>query len=277
MPITITEIRGISGDASSAERHFFIYGTTSLVDARAALITWLTDNAGLTFSSLPYKDAKLDEDVIGAWRARVLYSTTSGSGGGGGGGYTDSIGFDTTGATRKVTRGLDEKKSSGAPAASNLVGINEDGTVQGVEAVAKIFNWSLRKYLLPDQVTSAYIGALFAATGTVSDDDFAEFRAEETLFRGVRGSKAYGGPWEMEFFFSSAPTPFTDGDYGKLKIVKSGGFLTLTGVKPWDAVWTFNRTIEVTYDTIKIAIPDPAAAYANGVYTTSDFDLLNAL
>lgn len=278
MPITITETRGISGNAISAERRFFINGTNSLVDARAALVTWLTDNSGLTFANLPYKDCDLDEDILGAWRARVMYASPSGGGGGGGGGGTlDAIGFDTSGTTRKVTRGLDEKKSSGAPAASNLIGVNQDGTVEGVEAVGKVFNFSRRKSLLPASVTTAYIGALFAATGTVNNDEWSDFLAGEVLYRGVRGQKSYAGPWELEFFFSAVPTPFADSELGRVKITKSGGFIQIDNVKPWDAVWTLNRTIKVTVDTIDIAIPDPWHGYANKVYEASNFDLLNAI
>lgn len=286
MSITITETRGITNDSTSTERRFFINGTLSVVDARAALITQLTTAGELIYAGHPYKDVSLSEDIRGAWRARVFYVTDQTTGGGGD--SNDAISFDTVGGTRKVTLGKlgTEKRSTRpdghggtieAPPCHDQIALNGDGTAEGVQAVARVFNFSRRKTLQPDQVTDAYIGAIFLAGGTINDDAWDAFAVGEVVFLGARGQKSDYGPWDMEFFFSAAPTPVTDGVVGRVKVDGFEGELTLEDVKPWDAQWTWMYPRPIDYNGVHLIMPVPEALYANPVYESTNFDLLNAV
>lgn len=268
MPTTITEVRGQTGDSRRTERRFIISGSSSIVTVRSDIITKLTTDDELIFAGKEFRDVDLDEVNVGVWEARVLYQNLENSGGEGSD-STSGLSFDTMGGMRKITRGIDERRSTGAPDARKLIGINADGTVEGVEGPARAFNFEVRRTIPHDQVTSAYVSALYAGSGTINNATFDIFAAQELLFLGCRGSRTGYGPWDFSFAFSAIPNP------GTITVAGLSGSITLADVKGWDAIWTWNLPRKITYNSTDIIIPVPEALYANRVFDTYDFSLLN--
>lgn len=142
------------------------------------------------------------------------------------------------------------------------INVTDDGA-QGVERTVPVFNFSETHYKTSAQVTQAYIGSLFALTGTVNNATFKGFAAGEVLFLGASGSKrgAYGD-WELTYNFAASPNT-TNGTVGNFTGVNKEG---------WDYIWFQFEDVEDT--AAKQLVRRPAYLFVERVYKRADFSLL---
>ena len=142
------------------------------------------------------------------------------------------------------------------------INVTDDGP-QGVERTVPVFNFSETHYKSSAQVSQAYIGSLFALTGTVNSAPFKGFAAGEVLFLGARGSKrGAAGDWELTYSFAASPN------------VSNGTIGSFTGVNKegWDYLWFQFEDVEDT--AAKQLVRRPAYLFVERVYRRANFSLL---
>lgn len=281
MSIDIYDVRGLTSNSARTERRFKLVGTNSIAAARSALIDHLDGISELdTYNGHFFSDVNLDETGFKTFEARVLYAALNYSGGD----PLSQTTFDTTGSTRKITRGLQEWRSAGAPIANNLIGINSDLTVEGIEVPVRQFDFEIR-VTFTDEMTNAYQQLLAAQTGTVNNAEWNGYAKGSVLFRGCRGAQGTNGTWDLGFAFSHRPNPgtitvpgyTTTYSVGPGPDTENGQTGTTEGVEGWFAVWTYNQPHGFTFDTKKVVLPVPVGLYVTRVLEYSNYDLLNVL
>lgn len=263
MPVTVAERnespRVTSGDNPGVEHLYWIRGTDDRDTARTALLTEApstSDGYPLLSNTLEYLGGEL-------WDATVAYGPRDGT--------TQETGsstytFETGGGTQHITQSLETLSSVGIPdytppETQQAIGVNGD-SIEGVDIIAPVFNFSETHYIADASVTTAYKLALYALTGKVNSASFRGFAAREVLFRGASGSKrvAPGGAtdWEITFHFSAAPSNASLAISPDLTVDKEGG---------WDYVWVMYKDTASPMGVQKT----PVAAYVERVYEEGDF------
>ncbi|MEI8244633.1 MAG: hypothetical protein WCI51_02315 [Lentisphaerota bacterium] len=105
------------------------------------------------------------------------------------------ISFDTGGTTKHIT--LAEKLTiqrdypldgTEPKDFQNLIGVNEDGTVSGVDIPAYGLKFSETHYFIKDQVSSNLLRNLKAMSGKINSKVFRSFKIGEVLFTGASGN-----------------------------------------------------------------------------------------
>ena len=254
------ESRRIStGQDPFAELEFFIKGTNDNVEARNALLLvapsvfdpWGT---GITF--LPRADVSIEPTGDNLWDGFVTYSInapeTSDSS------YT----FETGGGSQHITQsqltGKYAKSGEDAPDFKSAIGVTKD-SVEGVDIVVPVFQFSETHYIANSAVTAAYIAKLFARTGQVNADVFKGFAAFQVLFLGASGSKRGQGDWEITFKFAASPNR-SDFTIGEIEHIEKGG---------WEYLWV--RYADEVDGTANAIVKRPVAVYVEKVYDLGDF------
>lgn len=189
--------------------------------------------------------------------------------------------FDTTGGTKHITQaqggtvtangtttiteGSETRyPPSTAPSMDSAIGVDANG-VSGVDIVVPQLQWQ-ESYDVPDQyVTSGYIRAVAALTGTVNNGGFRGFAAGEVLFLGCSGSHEWDdqkgrGPWSLTYRFVASPN-VTDQTIG-----------SVTGVakKGHEYLWVVYESA-VDGSTL---LKRPKFVYVNKVYKDGNFATL---
>ncbi len=264
MPVTIEERYGRRRSDTSAEKVYLITGADSVNTA----YNELSVAADPTFGDLVLDDVEVEE-IEGTERyiGRAKYAAVSLSGG------SSVFGFDTTGGTQHITQSLEtvSKTPASAPDYKQAIGVTED-SVEGVDVSAPQFAFEKRKLIPHDNMTTAYIGNIYALTGSINAAPISievdsgltlSFAAGELLFLGASGSRSSEGHWDLSFRFAASPNAVN------LPI----GDITVAAKRGWDYVWA--RYMTVKDETANAMVKRPVAAYVERVYREGDFTALN--
>ena len=77
--------------------------------------------------------------------------------------------------------------------------------VEGADVPGSNFNWGKRIVVASSVITNAFVTGLADLVGTVNNDTFYDFPANEVLLRGVSGSTKSANEFELHFRFSQRP------------------------------------------------------------------------
>lgn len=147
--------------------------------------------------------------------------------------------------------------------------IGWDGdTVNGVDIVVPVYNWSETFYIAGNLITGAYKAKLFALTGKVNDAPFRGFEAGEVLFLGARGSRRGIEDWEIYFGFSASQNK-SDIYIGRVNDQPTDGEIGPINKRGWEYLWIDYQKSEDA--SAKAIIPKPKAVYVEQVYEEGAF------
>ncbi len=259
---TEVQERGISrtsssGRSPSTERLYWVRGASDDLEALAALEAEVPSFYG----GLPLYQVRVEEAGPDLYDGTVIYQVDSSTDPPDTGESTFT--FETGGGSEHITQSSATIASYAppgktAPDFKGAIGVTAD-SVEGVDIVVPVYQFTETHYLDDSSVTPAYKGTLFALTGRVNDAPFKGFNAGECLFLGVSGSKRGQGDWELTFRFASRPnrTGLSIGD--------------ITGIdkKGWEYLWV--RYAEAEDATAGALVKRPVAVYVERVYDSSDF------
>ena len=178
--------------------------------------------------------------------------------------------FEVGGGTQHITQSLETVGAYAAPGKTPLntggaIGLTREGEVEGVDIEVPTFSWTETHYLDDDQVTMAYVDALFRLYAHVNTLYFRKFAPGEVLFVGARGASrtdSQEGDWEVQFSFKASPN--RDDIY-----VNGIGPIRKRG---WEYLWVYYEKREDA-DT-GFTVPRPHSVYVEGVYNWGDFRVL---
>ena len=264
MPITVEEKASsptiTSGDNPSAELSYVIRGTTDEFDARTELETVSL----AVFDGLVRTDVRVTAtESPSVWDGEVAYALPSfdqpevGE---------STFSFDTGGGTQHLTQSLATvasyaPPSETAPDFKGAIGVTAD-SVEGVDIVVPVYQFS-ETHVLPDAtVTDAYKAVLMIMTGRVNSDVFRSFAAGSVLFLGAAGAKRGDGDWEITFRFAVSP------NLGTINV----GDITGITKKGWEYLWV--RYEDVEDAAAQTIVKQPVAAYVERVYLELPFTTL---
>ncbi len=175
--------------------------------------------------------------------------------------------FDTGGGRQHITQSISTVSRYGRagktpPNFYGAIGVSQN-SVNGVDIVVPVFNFSEVNYETAGQVTDAYKQTLRSLTGRVNNAAWSGYEAGEVLFLGASGSMRAGGDWEMTYKFASSPnmTNITVGD--------------ITGIakKGWEYLWV--QYVDDEDTTAQSIIKRPHSVHIEQVYPYGDFSLLH--
>ncbi len=283
MPFTVEErdtSRTItSGKNPAVELRFVVRGIGSdpaKEDDEEALEA-LEAAAPATFLSLPRRDVRLEPAVItegaeSVWDGEAAYtpldieSEPPQQG-------ESAFAFDTGGGTQHITHSLATVASYAAPGTTapdfqGAIGVTAEvgGSVEGVDIVVPVFQFTETHVFADAAVTDAYKIALMLMTGRVNSDMFRGFAAGSVLFLGAAGSKrgpaSGGGDWDITFRFAVSVN---------LSSIVVG---PITGInkKGWEYLWV--RYEDAEDGAAHAIVKRPVAAYVERVYTELPFSSL---
>jgi hypothetical protein len=181
-----------------------------------------------------------------------------------------SMDFEVGGSTQHITQSLRTVGAYSAPGATALntggaIGLTREGDVEGVDINVPTFSWGETHYLDDDQVTMAYVDALFRLYGKVNKLYFRKFAPGEVLFAGARGQSrtdAQDGDWEVNFSFKASPNRDDIYVNGIGPIHKRG----------WEYLWVYYQKAEDSGSGF--TVPRPHSVYVEEVYRWGDFRVL---
>lgn len=262
MAITVTEkfqsrdvVRGIN---PSAQLNFAIQGT----DDYDLALTNLASTAPTAFDGLPRQNYGVEPIAPQIWLGFARYGkqTTQETG-------VKQYQFDTGGGTQHITQSLSTVQRYGrtgfaAPNFLGAIGVSQ-GSVEGVDIVVPVYNFSEVNYESDSQVDTAYKHTLFALTGRVNNDSWNGYAAGEVLFMGAAGSMRAGGDWEITYRFAASP------NLSGLNV----GDITGIAKQGWQYMWV--QYIDEEDTTAQSMIKRPWSVHIEQVYPYGDFGLLH--
>ena len=221
------------------------------------------------YAGLYRQDVKVDPDGFNIWKITVPYGVLPVTGGqGGGDSWFMEWGWDTTGATAKITQAIEHVNSyrvgaTGGNPHMGAIGVH-DGEVEGVEVVIPAFKW-WEKYRMPrSYATMGYSIICEGLTGC----------ANTTWFRGrVRNTVRFDGAQaggtikeldkvELTFHFTASPRVWGV-TVGAITGVVKGG---------WDYGWIEYQSEQDA--AAKKNVKQPIAVHVEQVMQYGDFSLL---
>ncbi|QDU71033.1 hypothetical protein [Mucisphaera calidilacus] len=268
MPITCTENADsrVVTENQSAELTYTLVGS----DDPLAAMTLLKTTAPESYQGLPRQNPTLEPVYIDQtnpdrciWLGTVTYAVNSAGGASSPSTGSSSFSFDTGGGTQHITQSLGTTASyaaSGtAPNFRGAIGVTHD-SVEGVDILVPVYNFSETHYLPDTQVTSSYKGVLFNLTGKVNSGSFRGLAAGECLLLGASGTqRSDGASWEITFKFAGSPN----------RTGMSVGAMTGISKKGWEYLWVRYGDVEDAYSST--LVKQPVAAYVEKVYEQGDF------
>jgi hypothetical protein len=122
-----------------------------------------------------------------------------------------------------------------------LIGVQPDGTIEGVEVPQMVYTFSESWYFAA--VTSAYRNTLAALVGTVNfGATFRGFAAGEVLSTGIMGAKQGADLWKLSFQFACIPN-IVGGSVGGITGINKAG---------WDYIeWFSDEKVNATTKRIE--------------------------
>jgi len=216
------------------------------------------------------------------WSTEVRYTTTTAQPRKTG---ESMLTFKTTGATRKQffdVLGAANQVAIGngtnaAPACNGLIGLTEDGNLDGVEVTIPSFAFSTTLYVAPTNITSTWIQNLYLLTGCVNfgasnrmivDGITLDFSNGELLYKGVSGSKRGLGDLEVTLEWEASPNVpsavMTNITCGTIVVTNKAGF---------DYLWCrYQKTVDTNAASISSQV---LGAYIDRIYRQGDLTGLN--
>lgn len=142
--------------------------------------------------------------------------------------------FDTTGETKHVTQGIGNATSyvPGGKTAVNhkrAIGVQDDGSVAGVDVPDRAFKWQEKHQLLLASYGWAYSQYLGANTGKINSGTFRGFGAGTVRFDGAQGGQSSRDPDLLELTYNFVYSP----DESSLAV----GDITVTSKPGWHYLW----------------------------------------
>ena len=240
-------------------------GTNNEQQARNALEQAIPEFFDNEFKTLFRDPVSVEEITATHWKGEATYSTRvvevpDESPG--------SFAFDTTGGTQHITNSNETTSFGTAPPDfKGAIGVTGK-SVQGVDVVAPIFNFSKTVRLNNSDLTVAYAVALSQLTGRVNNASFLGFLEREVLFRGASGSVDQingvnvDGQSDITFLFSANRTR-ENYEVGDITVTKKNG---------WDYQWVRYENAEDAVAEVLVQIPE--AVYIEEVYLQGNFGIL---
>jgi hypothetical protein len=262
MAITVTEKFQsrdvVRGNSPSAQLNYIIQGTDDYDEA----LTELASIAPTGFDNLPRLSYGVEPIAPMLWLGFSRYGkrTVSETG-------VKQYQFDTGGGTQHITQSLSTVQRYGrtgfiAPNFLGAIGVSQ-GSVEGVDIVVPVYNFSEVNYESDSQVDAAYRQILFNLTGKVNNNTWNGYAAGEVLFLGAAGSMRAGGDWEITYRFAASP------NLSGLNV----GDITGIAKQGWQYMWV--QYIDEEDSTAKSLIKRPWSVHIEQVYPYGDFSGLH--
>ncbi|NQU76317.1 MAG: hypothetical protein HQ546_08410 [Planctomycetes bacterium] len=196
-----------------------------------------------------------------------------------------ALSFDTTGGTQHITQALTHVADYAPGGITPLdndgaIGVAMDGkgggTVEGVDVVVPVWNFTLRRKIPIDNWTASYVTGLYALTAKVNDAGFwisirgslYEFSAGEVLFLGASGDESTDSDYvDVSYRFSASP------NRANFTIGSGANEITVVSKKGWDYLWVQYWDAEATDGIIKV----PVSAHVEKVYADGDFSIIGSI
>lgn len=198
---------GPSGSASIA------YLSTGSDDA-SEIADAIRASAGTTYEEHKIESVSVKQVSVGLWTGEVRFKpaemfTPAVN--------TQSFEFDTTGETQHITQSkatVNSYVASGtAVSHAGAIGVNEDGSVEGVDITVPAFSFTVTHTIARTAFTATYINTLYALTGKTNNASWTctvegtslTFSEGEVLFLGARGGVKTGDTANVTFSFRAIP------------------------------------------------------------------------
>ena len=263
MPITMEEDfnsrEWFTSDVQEHDRFYTLMGSSNDIDIRTHVENNTSSQIDLAIRQTievraEWADTSTD---TGLWRAVVHYGPLD---------LSESVfSFNTTGSTQHIKqslRTLSQYVVPGNTQPQHQGAINvQDGSVEGVDIVVPVYNFSETHFKTDAFVDSAYKNTLFTLTGRINTQAFKGFAIKEVLFLGVQGSKRGSAEWELNYQFAALPHRTN---------ISIGGIATIPVKFGWDLLWVQYREAVESVDDSSALSRQPHAAYLEQVYEEGD-------
>lgn len=241
-----------------------------LPDVIEGYTVYADDDTGLTNPLCQVPDRLIDSIRItgnkaqakGVWQIEAKYSSACSI-------SDDQFGFTTTGGTVHITQSLGTIGYGNAAQTYGAIGIQDDGSVEGIDIVASDPQFTITKCFSPGSITPAMFAALSEITPTTNSNDNAlgAFGVRNLLFIGADGQGSAYGNEVVNFHFLAQPDTITN-----LNLATPGGGGRANVAIPkqgHDTIWVqYKKTLDTgTNSEIKVA----EAAYVEQTYRSVDF------
>ena len=255
------------GPSSRYQVDYEAFGETDPVAVEAAARTHFASS----YDGMPLQEVIVNE--FGAddeWKVTLLYAPDGYSSGS----YTappetgqSLYFFDTGGGSQHITQNIETSQTKVPPGETEpdykgAIGVT-NGSVNGIDITVPAYQFKITQYMDAATVDSAYRKAVASLTGSVNDEPFRDFNAQEVLFLGATGSyREDDDDWEITFRFAQSDNR-TGIEIGSITgIVKKG--------------WEY---LEVHYeeeldDNAGVLVANPVSVVVNKVYEAKDFTQL---
>ena len=278
-----------TGSNNTGKLAYQVRGATTLAEAKAAIAAVAAIN--MTVNSVDYvlDGVQCDEGEGGfLWNGSANYVWAGGAALASKTPGDSTFAFDTGGGSSHVLQAIchiSSTKCAGAvvdpPDTGGAIGVTGDGQVMGCDIPARSFKFSVSKVLSPEDITSAWLDAIYKGSGTVNNNDVTvgvmlegnvvglKFLAGELLFSGASGTIRATGNSEIVFRMEGSPNV---ADVCKDWPVSSKPAAAVPK-KGWEYAWIMYY--EVAYASEYCLAKTPKAIYVDQVIPTCDFELLN--
>lgn len=281
MAYTIREAY-LSGDLSdgssrSGSREFFVFGVESPTsNTETAVLAAVRTYASAQFDGMPIVGVSVKQVSNSVWSGSVSYAPIESDPPSGYEGFITT--FSTNGGSENVFLAIDQGRLSLTdedPTAcvdhGLQVGVNADGSVEGVSIVTPKFEFTETHFLSLATVTSSYVTTLRDMTGTVNSEEFRNFEAGTVLFLGASGGiRPEQQDWSISYQFAVSPNRnFTVSELlGDPNIPFGTNFIPKKG---HEYLWlTYEKIVDPAGDPGKVTTR-PSGAYVSRVYREADF------
>lgn len=250
---------------TSTKGSITIPATITGVILETAALDFAAANSAVMYDNLYRSEISLTELGPGHWRADVAYGPYKNKEPEDGDFRWE---FDTTGGTKHITHGIGPATSYVADGVAfdhkGVIGVNENGDVEGVDIIDHNFRWQEHRELLLSSYSWTYSDTLDELTGKINNAGFRGKAVKTVLFEGATGTWSTDDPTLLQvtynFAHSRAVVDLQVGDIGG--IAKEG----------WEYLWTKTETVKDA--AAKGLGPIPKQVDINKVYEDADFSTL---
>lgn len=256
----------LTGQATSIVMHYILRGTDNDLTAKATLLSSTASTYdGLVRADVALRPIYVDTvNSVGEWECEVRYVQYLYEEG------ESTYQFQIGGQQAKLyhTEHVSDHGRAGdnsftIPNYSGLIGVNPDGSVEGIEIDSPVYEWSETHYLSAATVeASGYKAGLFALKlAPVNNASFRGFAAGEVRFLHASGGfRRSLQKYEMNFAFAASPNLV---DY-------SVDLITGINKTGWEYMWIEFETVKVG----KVKVQRPRFVHIERPYKSSSFGVL---
>ncbi|MEM0982682.1 MAG: hypothetical protein AAGI17_01890 [Planctomycetota bacterium] len=263
--VTITE-----GDRPSGRTEHMLNLDGALADTAAQARTSASSLLDATLDGMPLREYSAEWVAVRKWRVVADYGTAIAANGG----VDAEVGnirktWQITNQTARVLRGFEEvskrEKSDGqappaalrTPAFDKQIGVNADGTVEGVDIRTPIEFYSETHYVAFSTVTTLYVDTIRSLASTVNNAVFKGLNAGEVLFLGANIDLVREDLYEIRYEFEIRRNTTLD----ESAFLPSSPAVSVRG---HDVVWYYVAPLEDP--TIEDETPQAIAEVVTRVY-----------